>query len=98
MIIAFGAHAIGCTTLVSVPMNTPRLREEKVLYLELSSGKKIKVKEARFEDGFLTGIAPKYDSHSGPYEQVKIPWNQISLIKVERHSSEKPSLPVAYLL
>ena len=97
IIVVFMAHIVGCTTLVSVPTAHASLEDEKVLYVELSSGKKIKVKEPRFEDDVLAGITPKYGNLSGPYEEIRIPLHQIALIRVERFSSKKTILTLAGL-
>ena len=91
------AHIVGCTTLVSVPTAHSSLEDEKVLYVELSSGKEIKVKEPRFEDDVLAGITPKYGSLSGPYEEIRIPLDRIALIRVERFSSKKTIIALSVI-
>ncbi len=89
LIIAFSLNTIGCTKRVLVPMDRNSLEKESILYVKLSSGKEVKVKGPRFEDGFLLGKTPLYDARPGPYKEIKINMKEIASIRVERPDQRK---------
>ena len=89
ILIVFNVHIIGCTTLAPVSIEPESLEKEKVLHIELTSGEKIRLKDSKLENGFLVGLTPKYDTLSGPYEEIRISLDRIKLIQIERFSSKK---------
>ena len=42
------------------------LPEESLVYVKLKFGQEVKVKEPRFEDGYLLGTTPVYKTRPGP--------------------------------
>ena len=89
LIICLGIYIISCTKRVFVPINRNFLEKESFLHVKLISGKEVKVKEPRFEDGMLLGLTPVYETRPGPDKEIKISLNQIESITVERHSWKK---------
>ena len=89
LIIAFSLNTIGCTKRVLVPMDRNSLEKESILFVKLTSGKEVKVKEPRFENGFLLGKTPLYETRPGPYKSIKINVKEIDLIRVERFNRRK---------
>ena len=89
LIIAFSLNTIGCTKRVLVPMDRNSLEKESILYVKLTSGKEVKVKGPRFEDGFLSGKTPVYETRPGPDKEIKINVKKIDSIRVERFNRRK---------
>ena len=89
MIFVFVVNIVACTKRVSVPIVPPELEKERLLHVKLISGKEIKVKEPRFEGGFLLGKTPIYDTRPDPDKEVKISLDNIESIRVERFSSQR---------
>ena len=97
IIFIFISHIIACTKRVSVPMDPNKLERERLLHVKLISGKEVKVKKPKFENGFLLGKTPLYDTRPGPEKDVKIPVNQIESITVERYSRQKTIITIAFI-
>lgn len=89
LIITFAVNTLSCTKRVLVPMDRNFLEKESLLHVKLTSGKEVKVKEPRFEDGMLLGLTPVYETRPGPERAIKISLDQIESINVERHSWKK---------
>ena len=89
LIATFSANMISCTKRVLVPMDHDFLEKESLLYVKLSSGKEVKVKEPRLVDGALIGLTPVYETRPGPSKEIKISLDEIESINVERFSSQK---------
>ena len=86
---------IGCTTRVLVPMDHNFLEKESLLHVKLTSGKEVKVKEPRFEDGVLTGLTPFYNTRPGPDFKITINLSEIKSISVERIDRKKTIITFA---
>jgi len=80
---------VACSKTVSVPIDPPKLEQERLLHVKLISGKEVKVKEPRFEGGFLLGKTPIYDTRPGTDKEINIPMDEIESIRVERFSSQR---------
>lgn len=82
-------NIIACTKRISIPVQSPLIEKERLLHVELSSGKKVKVKEPRFKEGFLFGKTPIYETRPGPEKEIKISLEEIKSIEVERYDGTK---------
>ena len=95
IILVFMAHLLACNKRVPVPIDPPTLKRERLLHIKLTSGTEVKVKEPTFEDGFLLGKTPLYDTRPGPDKEIKIPIDEIESIKVERPSLKKTTIALS---
>ncbi len=95
LITCLGIYTISCTKRILVPMNRDSLENEDFLHVKLTSGKEVKVKDPRLENGVLIGLTPVYETRPGPYKEIKVFFDQIDSIEAERFSLKKTFITLA---